>query len=117
MHTVVETHAFLTQAAAAGMTDKQRAEFVTQVATDPEIGDVIVGTGGCRKVRVAGRGKGKSGGFRVISFYTGVNLPVFLLAVFGKGEKSDLNDKEKRALGKTSREIAAAYSRKVPSSR
>jgi hypothetical protein len=111
MQTVVETHAFLIQAAAAGMTEKQRTDFVTHVANNPEIGDVIVGTGGCRKVRVAGRGKGKSGGFRVITFYTGEEVPVFLLVVFGKGEKSDLNAKEKKALAKISKEIAGAYER------
>lgn len=53
------------------------------------------GCGGARKWRMAGRGKGKSGGYRVITFYGGVDMPVFLLDVFGKGSKSNLTDAEK----------------------
>jgi hypothetical protein len=41
-------------------------------------------------MRVAGRSKGKSGGYRVVWFYSGENFPVFLLTVFGKGEKDNL---------------------------
>jgi hypothetical protein len=40
-------------------------------------------------LRVAGRGKGKSGGYRAITFYSGTALPVFLITVFGKGEKAN----------------------------
>jgi hypothetical protein len=54
-------------------------------------GDEIPGTGGCRKLRVAGRGKGKSCGYRTITFYSGESMPVFLLTVFSKGERSDLS--------------------------
>ncbi|MCX7304421.1 MAG: hypothetical protein NTV73_08780 [Hyphomicrobiales bacterium] len=32
-------------------------------------GDIMPGTGGARKLRFAGRGKGKSGGYRIITFY------------------------------------------------
>jgi hypothetical protein len=48
-----------------------------------------VGSGGCRKVRVAGRGKGKSGGYRVVTFYSNEQTPVLLIAVLSKG--SDAN--------------------------
>ena len=48
------------------------------------------GTGGARKVRFAGRGKGKSGGYRVITFYGGGDIPLFLLDVFGKGSRPNL---------------------------
>jgi hypothetical protein len=63
-------------------------------------GEPIRGTGSCRKVRVAGRGKGKSGGYRIVTFYSGANVPVFLLTVFGKGQKSDLSRAEQNALAK-----------------
>jgi hypothetical protein len=65
MHTVIETAAFLRSADVAGMTDAERALAVDTIAANPLAGDVIVGSGGCRKVRIAGRGKGKSGGYRV----------------------------------------------------
>jgi len=39
---------------------------VDLVAGNPEAGDVMQGTGGVRKARLAGRGKGKSGGYRIV---------------------------------------------------
>ena len=63
MHAVIETSVFLRDAAQAGLSETERDEIVTMVARDPTVGDVIPGTGGARKLRMAGRGKGKSGGY------------------------------------------------------
>ena len=49
-------------------------------------------------MRFAGRGKGKSGGYRVITFRGGQDVPVFLLNVFSKGEGVDLTQAEPNAL-------------------
>jgi len=87
MHTVIETPAYLRAADQTGVLEDERNAIVTAVGLDPEMGDLMSGTGGCRKVRSTGRGKGKSGGYRVITFYSGRNIPVFLLTIFGKGEK------------------------------
>ncbi|MFN0101552.1 MAG: type II toxin-antitoxin system RelE/ParE family toxin [Bryobacteraceae bacterium] len=76
---------------------------------NPKAGDVIVGTGGARKVRFAGRSKGKSGGYRVITFFTGPGIPVFLLNVFAKNEKSTLTKKESAALKEILGAIANSY--------
>ncbi|WP_353884621.1 type II toxin-antitoxin system RelE/ParE family toxin [uncultured Pleomorphomonas sp.] len=78
MHTICETHAFRRAADQAGMTEEERSELISFLADNPMAGDEIVGTGGCRKLRVAGRGKGKSGGYRTITFFSGNMLPVFL---------------------------------------
>lgn len=40
---------------------------------------------------VAGKGKGKSGGYRVITFFSGTDIPVFLLNVFARNEWADLS--------------------------
>src|SRR5262245_10556432 len=94
MHSVALTHAFVRAAEKAGMTEDEIEYLVDFLAENPTAGVPIVGTGGCRKVRVAGRGKGKSGGYRTITFYTGQNLPVFLITVFSKGERSNLSKAE-----------------------
>ena len=65
MHTVVETPAFLSDARSLGLSDAERFAIVTWIAANPAAGDVIEETGGARKVRFAGKGKGKSGGYRV----------------------------------------------------
>lgn len=58
------------------------------------------GTGGARKVRFAGRGKGKSGGFRVITFYAAEDIPVFLLDIYGKDTQANLSKAECNELRK-----------------
>jgi hypothetical protein len=65
MHTVIETPAFLASAADEGVSEEERAEIVARIAAHPNAGEIMPGTGGARKVRFAGRGKGKSGGYRV----------------------------------------------------
>jgi hypothetical protein len=58
------------------------------LASDPECGGVMQGTGGVRKVRVAVGGRGKSGGARVIYYFHGSDLlPILIFAVFTKNEK------------------------------
>jgi hypothetical protein len=81
VQTVVETRAYLAAVKATGIRDEEAAAIVDGLASDPAMGDEIAGTGGCRKVRIAGRGKGKSGGYRVVTFYSGEALPLFLLTV------------------------------------
>lgn len=115
MHTVCETFVFQSAAADAGMTDDEIAAFVNAVAEDPDIGAIMPGTGGCRKVRFAKPGKGKSGGYRIITFFTGENLPVFLLTVFGKGEKANLTKAERNGLEKLTKALVEEYRKRVVS--
>jgi hypothetical protein len=114
VQTVVETPEFLRDALSLKLTGAQRLAIVAWIATNPETGDVIEGTGGARKVRFAGKGKGKSGGYRVISFFTGTDIPVFLLNIFAKNEKTNLTPRERRVLKTVLADMVRAYrSRKV----
>jgi mRNA-degrading endonuclease RelE of RelBE toxin-antitoxin system len=98
MHTVLETPTFLRDVARTGMSEEQYARIVRRVAENPRQGDVIPGTGGARKVRFAGRGKGKSGGYRVVTYFAADDVPVLLLALINKGERADLSQAERNAL-------------------
>lgn len=98
MHSVVETADYLADAKEAGLSDDERRKIVDYLARKPDGGASIPGTGGARKIRFGGRGKGKSGGYRVIAFYSGENVPVFLLNVFSKGEKVNLSQAERNEL-------------------
>lgn len=91
------------------MPETERADIVSWLAANPESGDVIEGTGGARKLRFAGRGKGKSGGYRVITFFSGPDIPVFLLEIFAKNQKTDLTAIERRTLKLVLAEIADTY--------
>jgi len=98
MQSVIETGSYLRAAKDAGMSSEEMTAAVDLVATVPEDGDIMQGTGGVRKARLAGRGKGKSGGYRIVWYFGGDDIPVFLLTVFGKGEKSNLSQAERNAL-------------------
>ena len=70
------------------------------LANHPDAGEVIPGTGGIRKVRWPARGQGKRGGARVIYYFRDLNMPVYLLAAYAKGEKINLTAGEKKAMRK-----------------
>lgn len=105
MHTVVETGMFLRAAAKAGLTDAERDTLVSYTAANPAEGDLIQGTGGYRKVRFAKTGKGKSGGYRVITLYANADIPVFLITVYAKNQLGNLSSADKNALKKIARDL------------
>ena len=98
MHSVIETNAYIAAAADAGMGGDEMAAVVDVLAANPEAGDIMPGCGGARKLRVARPGKGKSGGYRVITYFAGADVPVFLLTVFAKNEKANLTKGERNTL-------------------
>ena len=92
MHTIVETPEYLRDARTAGLTDSERQAVVSYIASHPEAGDVIPGTGGARKVRFAGRGKGKSGGYRVITLLYRSGVPGISSEHFCQGRENQSDD-------------------------
>ncbi|MGR7993876.1 type II toxin-antitoxin system RelE/ParE family toxin [Xanthobacter sp. ZOL 2024] len=115
MHSVSQTHAFVKAAEDSGMTESEVDDLVDYLARHPTAGDEIVGTGGCRKLRWAGKGKGKRGAFRTITFYSGEHIPVYLITVFAKGDRVDLSKAERNGLAVLTKEIVREYARRVVS--
>jgi hypothetical protein len=113
MQTVIETPEYIRDAKAARLTESEQAHIIHFIAQHPDAGDEIPGTGGARKLRFAGRGRGKSGGYRVVTFYTGPDMPVFLLNVFAKGDRIDLTKAERNALKAILAEIVEVYRRGI----
>ncbi|TMJ13776.1 MAG: addiction module toxin RelE [Alphaproteobacteria bacterium] len=109
MHTVVETNAYLSAARDAGMDEEEREAVVDILAANPEAGAIMPRCGGARKLRVARPGGGKSGGYRVVTYYGGSEIPVFLITVFGKGEKANLSDAEKNEVAKLTKRLRDQY--------
>ncbi|WP_415926754.1 type II toxin-antitoxin system RelE/ParE family toxin [Devosia rhizosphaerae] len=91
------------------MTEDEVMRLKNLLSENPDAGDLIVGTGGARKVRYAKAGKGKSGGYRVITYYTADDIPVFLMDVYAKGEKINLTPKERVELKKELDSFAEEY--------
>jgi hypothetical protein len=69
-------------------------------------------TGGVRKLRWALAGAGKRGGARVIYYFHSENLPVFVLAAYGKNEKANLSQAERNAISKLVPILVAGYAGK-----
>jgi hypothetical protein len=89
-----------TRYAPSYLTDDEYREMQGRLASAPEAGDMIPGTGGFRKLRWADpkRGKGQRGGLRVIYYYFPGERQIWLITLYGKNEASDLTPKQKRAL-------------------
>ncbi len=106
--TVIETPEFISDAKRL-FGESDRWALVNAIAHHPERGDVMPGSGGARKLRWATKGKGKSGGSRVIYHFHGYDTPVFLLGIFAKGEKINLTKAELNALSKILSGLAEDY--------
>jgi hypothetical protein len=109
MQTVLATDYFFKRAKRAGVTDAELMEIETTIAANPLAGDVMVGTGGARKTRFAGKQGGKSGGYRTVHYYGGDDVPLFLLDIFSKGDKANLTKAERNALAEVLPTLADEY--------
>jgi hypothetical protein len=95
MLTVVEISAFARRAEKL-LSIEEHEELLFSLALHPESGDEIPGTGGVRKVRFAARGKGKSGGVRVIYYFFDEENPLYAIFLYGKNEQANLTPEQKR---------------------
>jgi len=93
----IETPLFTRQITAL-LDDDSYAEFQRMLIRDPEAGDVIVGTGGLRKVRVALPGRGKRSGARVVYYWFNERDQIGLLMMYPKNVQADLNAEQRKAL-------------------
>jgi hypothetical protein len=109
MHTVIETADYLQDAKDAGLSGEEMAAIIEIISSDPKAGDVMVGTGGARKLRFGVGSTGKRGGVRTVHYFGGDDVPVFMLAVIKKGDRDNLSKAECNALRKELQGIANAY--------
>ncbi len=66
------------------LTDDEYGVFQKFLATNPDTGAVVRGSGGVRKVRWSRRGTGKSGGVRVLYFARTEAGEIWLLLIYAK---------------------------------
>lgn len=73
-------------------------ELQMTLLLDPFAGDVIAGTGGLRKIRIAANGHGKRGGARVIYYCFVGESHIGMLFAYAKNERDDLSTAERKIL-------------------
>ena len=93
----VETPIF-TRRAKELMDDDAYSALQKVLVVNPSVGDIIEGTGGIRKMRVAAKGHGKRGGARVIYYHFVSASQIALLMIYPKNEQHDLTAEERKAL-------------------
>jgi mRNA-degrading endonuclease RelE of RelBE toxin-antitoxin system len=87
------------------MSDADFERFEQDLAEAPEVGAVIAGTGGLRKIRYALPGRGKSGGVRIIYFWITSRDRIILLDIYAKSSKADLSGADEKKLAKIRDEV------------
>jgi hypothetical protein len=82
------------------MNDNDYRRLQAGLSANPELGDLMPGTGGFRKMRWADarRGKGRRGGLRIIYYYFQSAQQIWLMTVYDNNEASDLTAGEKKEL-------------------
>lgn len=87
--------------------DEAYADFQTELADQPDKGDVVPGASPLRKLRWGDkrRGMGKRGGLRVIYIHIPDLRVLFMLDVYGKDEANDLTKDEKKELQKLAKQL------------
>ena len=94
---IIETPVFTKQIRTELDDDSYRLLQV-ELARNPEAGALIRGTGGLRKIRWAARGRGKSGGIRVIYYWHRPKDSLLMLLAYGKNVQDDLTPAQRRVL-------------------
>ena len=83
-----------------GMGDDELRVLQEILLQNPKAGDVIRGTGGLRKIRIAFEGRGKRGSGRVAYVDFAVHETVYLITAYPKNEKDDLTSIERKEIAK-----------------
>ena len=109
---LIETSVFTKQITAL-LGDEEYGGFQLRIAANPELGSLIRGGGGIRKVRVAVGSRGKSGGARIIYYWAIRKEVILLLYAYSKSAVSDLTPKQISRLAKVVKEEFGSEKRNV----
>ncbi len=99
----IETPIF-TRAIVELVDDEQYGSLQLALLQRPDLGRVIRGSGGIRKMRWSLPGRGKRGGIRVLYFWHQPTETFYMLYAFPKNVQEDLTPKQLRALARLVRE-------------
>ena len=82
------------------LSEEARKEMEASIVSAPSAAPIIRGTGGIRKLRWTGSGRGKRGGIRTIYFYHAGPEAIYLLTVYAKADRDDLTSADTKALSR-----------------
>ena len=88
--------------------EEERMAMEFYIACAPEDHPVIPGAGGFRKARWARRGKGKSGGLRLVYFFLAEPERVYMASIYAKSRKETLSAADRNVLARLATQIKKA---------
>jgi hypothetical protein len=88
----------------------EHEQIKTFLALHPESGEIIPDTGGIRKLRWPIKNRGNNRAVRIVYYFRDLNMPLYLLALYRKGERIDLREKCKREMRKLVNELVVQHS-------
>lgn len=91
------------------LTGAERREILDYLAANHKAGDIMESTGGVRKLRWGRQSRGKSGGVRAIYYFHSDLMPLYLLTVFAKNERTNLARAERNELAGLVNMLVAAW--------
>ncbi|EIQ00232.1 hypothetical protein OpiT1DRAFT_04774 [Opitutaceae bacterium TAV1] len=91
------------------LTAEEYTALQQDLAANPTQGKVIPSCGGARKARCAAKGKGKSGGARIIYLYIQIADTIHLITAYTKSEASDITSDQKKAIRKLTNQLKQIY--------
>ncbi|MBL7066114.1 MAG: type II toxin-antitoxin system RelE/ParE family toxin [Anaerolineae bacterium] len=94
---IVETLVFTRQVQKL-LSDEEYRHLQMELSTRPDMGAIIPGSGGLRKVRWGLRGRGKRGGVRVIYYWAVEQNRLLMLLIYPKNVRDDLSPAQLKTL-------------------
>jgi hypothetical protein len=94
---IIETSIFTRQVQVL-LTDEEYRRLQMALVIHPEIGDIIPGSGGLRKIRWALSGRGKRGGVRTIYYWAVKKDQILMLLMYAKNEQDNLTPEQLKVL-------------------
>lgn len=94
---IIETPVF-TKRVLKILSEEEYRQFQTDLISNPEAGNIIQGSGGIRKIRWSGSGRGKRGGSRILYYWFDSHGLLLMLFIFNKNDKDDLSKEQIKTL-------------------
>ncbi len=95
---ILRTKRFIKDLRRAKVSEADEEALNQEITENPEVGDLMVGTGGARKVRFGIGNRGKRSGGRAIYYFIAPDETIWMLAAYSKSDQVDITPDQRRII-------------------